>query len=170
MLKYVEQHFEHRRKCAEVVKKLDEEIDKRRARIERAKKQIEQLERRQEKEYAFWYDDVVIPLMHDLEKCAYESTGEKWYGEIYGPFGLECETSIYLRKDMSRSICDQTTYGLTIYPPNYEGVMKYQTTEKMNCYPKGSIGDLNGMNFIKAVLPDSINEIWKLMRYCEKEE
>lgn len=166
MLKYVEQHFEHRKRCAEARERFNKEIEKRRERIKRAEKQIEQLKNRQDKEYAYWFDDVVYPLMHDLEKLA----GDGWYGEIYGPFGLECQTSIYLRRDMSRSICDQPTYGLTIYPPNDNGVMKYQTEEKTNTYPKGSIGDLNGMNFVQAALPDSIEEIWKLMKYSDKED
>lgn len=166
MLKYVEQHFEHQKRCAEARRQIEEEIEKRRERIKRAEKQIKKLEDKQENEYAYWFDDVVTPLMHDLEKLA----GEGWYGEIYGPFGLECETSIYLRQDMSRSICDQPTYGLTIYPPDRKGVMQYQTDENTHQYPKGSIGELNGMNYVKAQLPDSIEEIWKLMKYSSKED
>lgn len=160
MLKYVEQHLEHQNRCAEARRQIEEEIEKRRERIKRAETQIKKLEKKQENEYAYWFDDVVIPLMHDLERFA----GDGWYGEIYGPFGLECETSIYLRQDMSRSICDQPTYGLTIYPHNNKGEMRYQTDKRTNACPKGSIGDLNGMNFVKETLPDSVEEIWEIMK------
>ena len=168
MLKYVEQHFERRKAAFNRRQEIENEIEKRQARISRATEQIEKLNEKlySSEMYASWIDDILIPLMHDLEKLA----GDGWYGEIYGPFGLECQTSVYLRQDMSRSICDQPTYGLTVYPPNDKGVIKYQTGEKTDTYPKGSIGDLNGMNFVQAELPDSIEEIWKLMEYSSKED
>lgn len=166
MLKYVEQFFEHRKRCKEARDNLDKEIEKRYERIQRAERQIEKLKNKKENEYAYWFDDVVTPLMNDLAKFA----GDGWYGEIYGPFGVQCETSIYLRKDMSKSICEQPTYRLCIYPPDDNGVMKYQTDECINKYPKGSLGELNGMNYVKALLPDTVEEIWKLMRYDGKEE
>lgn len=169
MLKYLEQHYEHQKQVSVARKELQKEIEKREERIERAKRQIEKLENKlnNDEYHAYWIDDVVVPLMHDLEKLA----GDGWYGEIYGPFGILCETSIYLRKDMSKSICEQPTYGLTVYPPmRNEKNMKFQTGEKIELYRKGSIGELNGGNYVKADLPDTVVEIWKLMRYTGKEE
>jgi hypothetical protein len=71
---------------------------------------------------------------------------------------------------VNKSICEQPTYGITVYPPNELGVMKYQTGEKTNRFPEGSLADLNGMNYVKAQLPDSVEEIWKLMKYIDKEQ
>lgn len=169
MLKYLEQHYEHQKQVAAARAELRKEIEKREERIERAKHQIEKLEDKlnNDEYHAYWIDDVVVPLMHDLEKLA----GDGWHGAIYGPFGIFCETSIYLRKDMNKSICEQPTYALTLNPPmREEKNMKYHTGEIIEVYRKGSIGELNGENYVKADLPDTVEEIWKLMRYTGKED
>lgn len=169
MLKYLEQHYEHKEQVFAKRKELQKEIEKQEQRIERAKRQIEKLENTLNNDdcHAYWIDDIVVSLMHDLEELA----GDGWCGEIYGPFGVFCEASIYLRKDMNKSICEQPTYSLTVYPPmDNGGNMQFNTREKTNLYPKGSIGDLNGGNYVTADLPDTVEEIWKLMQYTEKEE
>jgi len=167
MLKYTERYLENRKKIALKRQEIENEIEKRQERIARATKQIEKLNKKMYGKgmWASWIDDILQPLMRDLEKFA----GDGWQGEIYGPFGIEAQTSIYLRTDMAMSICDQPTYGLTVYPPDNNGIMMYQTGEVTNKYPKGSIADMNGMNYVKAVLPDTAEEIWKLMTYSDKE-
>ena len=90
--------------------------------------------------------------------------------EIYGPFGTECETSIYLRKDMSKSICDQPTISLVLRPLWKEKWLAYNTGERVMKYPKGSVGDINGLNDVYAPLPMDFEEILKLVEYSESEE
>ena len=102
--------------------------------------------------------------MHDLERLAYEETEEIWHGEIFGPFGIFAETSIYLKRDEGKSICDQTTYRLEVFPPNNAGVMMYGTGQFTNKYPANSIAAMNGENEIKAVLPDTVEEIWEIVK------
>lgn len=132
------------------MKRIDE-------RIEQRKQQIERLEKKREKiYYSFsWHDDVVVRLMKDLE----EKTGLT--GEIYGPFGLRAATSIYLREDMTKGICEQTT--LSIELEEMEDGTYYHTGKYSNKYPSGTIGELNGMNHIMAPLPETIDEIVKVL-------
>lgn len=168
MLEYTKKYFEHKKQVAIKRAEVENEIEKRRARINRAKKQIARLEERLVRDDMFvsWIDDIVTPLMKDLEQLA----GEGWTGEIYGPFGIECRTSIYLRKDMSKSITEQPVFGITITPPDKDGMMKYETGEKDDTYRQGSLGDLNGMNYIKAPLPDAVSEIWEIMKNLFEED
>ena len=90
--------------------------------------------------------------------------------EIYGPFGTECETSIYLRKDMSKSISEQPTVSLTLRPSWETTWLTYNTGEKIKRYPKGSVGDLNGLNDVYAPLPMEFEEILKLVEYSDSTE
>ena len=134
------------------------------ARIIQRKKQIERLEKKREKYgYVSWYDTVVTPLMYALE----EETGLQ--GEIYGPFGLRAETTIYLRKDMSKSICDQETWSIEL-TTNGDDVTCYATGRQLEHYPEGSIGWLNGFGKEELPLPDTIEEIVKLLRHSKGSE
>ena len=45
-----------------------------------------------------------------------------------------------------------------------EVFLKYDTYKRDNSYKHGSIGALNGFNKIEAPLPDSIEEIVKLIK------
>ena len=166
MLKYIEEHLENERRIKALKTQIEWQINKREERITRAVNQIQALERKKHKiGYASWIDDIVKPLMHDLEECAFTVTGEKWYGEIYGPFGIFARTTIYLRKDMEKSICDQPTYFLEVMPPDEAGKMYYGTCEFTNKYPVGSLADLNGENEIMADLPETLAEIWEVVHY-----
>lgn len=160
MLKYMKEYKAHKEEVAAQRAAIDKEIEKRQNRIERAEKQITALTDKKYNISASWYEDVVIPLMKDLEKCA----GEGWHGEIYGPFGIYAETSIYLRKDEDKSICDQPVYGLTLRSPKEGDMIPYWTGEMSDNYPKGSLGDLNGENKIFAPLPDTVEEIWEIIK------
>ena len=86
--------------------------------------------------------------------------------EIYGPFGLSCETSVYFVKDTKKRVSEQKAKGITVYPECTEDGsirLKYYTGEKTNDYEPWSIGDLNGFNKVKAPLPESIEEILSLI-------
>lgn len=103
------------------------------------------------------YDGIIEPLAKKLS----EHFGMPY--EIFGPFGLECETTIYLRKDMNLSICDQPTISLVLRPDFDENWIAYNTGEKVMRYPKGSVGDMNGYNDVYALLPVEFEEILKLV-------
>jgi hypothetical protein len=42
--------------------------------------------------------------------------------------------------------------------------LRYDTYERDNSYQRGSIGELNGFNKIEAPLPESIDEIVKIIK------
>ena len=136
--------------CRHEMQRIDEKIIQK-------KQQIERLEKKRNKVYySFsWHEDVVKRLMKDLE----EKTGLT--GEIYGPFGMRAATSIYLRKDMTKGICEQTT--LSIELEEREDGTYYYTGKNTKNYPSGSIGEINGMNHIMAPLPETIDEIVKVL-------
>jgi len=139
---------------------IEEKIAEKRGKIQRLEKAIEKLQKEEEKEYTGWVDGVVRPLAQKLA----ENTG--LYYEIYGPFGLDARTSIYLRADMKKSITEQDCLGITLVPRWSDGdlVMMYETGETTNQYQPGSIGWMNGMNNIEARLPETIEEIMGLLR------
>ena len=136
------------------IKRIDE-------RIEQREQQIKRLEKKRKKVYySFsWRDDVVVRLMKDLE----EKTGLT--GEIYGPYGLRAATSIYLREDMTKGICEQTT--LSIELEEREDGTYYHTGKYSNQFASGTIGEINGMNHIMAPLPETIDEIVKVLIKAE---
>ena len=136
-------------------------------------RQIARLEKKKEK-LGGWHANLVIPLaeiLTPLLEC------DKY--EILGPFGLRCETSIWFKKNGSTAKhCD---YSLSVtvhheFENNHEykkhycsAAMKtvylqYDTYKRNNNYCDGSIGALNGYNKIEAPLPDSIDEIVKIIK------
>ena len=148
--------YNEKRKTSELLK---DEIDKK---IEKAEKQISRLEKKRDKIKSInWFDEIVKPLGEILSK----KIGLPY--EIYGPFGLECNTSIYFREDMAKGICEQPTKSIHLRPSHkeiYVLEIYYETGEKTNTYASGTIGDLNGMNNVIAVLPDTIEDIIGLLR------
>lgn len=161
MLYIIERFNEREREYAEKRGELERKIEERRAQLERLQKRLERLPR------VGWVTGIVEPLAAVLA----DRTGLSW--EIYGPFGLRSETSIYLREDMSRSITAQTTRSIHLVPMhNKDGefVVHYETGEIDDSYQKGSLGELNGMNRKTAPLPDTIEEIEKLLVTREHKE
>jgi len=134
-------------------------IAKKRATIKRLEKQIEKLEKNIYY-YPSWVKEVLIPLGQRIT----ERIGLPF--EIYGPFGLACETSLYFRADMSKSICDQPTKHITVLPEfgdNRTFYLLYYTGERDNTYEDGSIGALNGFNNRRAPLPDDFEAILEIV-------
>lgn len=135
--------------------------------------QIKRLEKKKSN-LGGWISNVLIPLADVLLPLLDCETYE-----ILGPFGLRGETSVWFKKaNSTEKYCD---YSLNVtvhnefeeYTP-YKGqycssVMKsvclyYDTYERDNSYQRGSIGELNGFNKIEAPLPDSIDEIVKIIK------
>lgn len=140
-------------------------ISKKKASVTRLRNQIDKLENKVYN-YPSWYEVILKPLAFHLSQDLHLPY------EIYGPFGLSCETTIYFRADMQKSICDQPVFSLTVYP-NFgktEFCLEYDTGERTNQYAEGSIGALNGGNKRCAPLPETYSEVLELVRnsYVEK--
>ena len=137
--------------------------------IKKLEKKIEWHEKKKRKMNT---DTILIPLATEICK----RKGFKHF-EIYGPFGLTCETSIYFsniphtetdKMQTKIDICKVDTWGITLTPTNKcESEYEYWTGEQTNDYQQGSIGWLNGMNNVYKPLPNDIDEIIKLLRFSE---
>ena len=135
--------------------------------------QIARLEKKKSK-LGGWHDNLVIPLAEILTPLLECETYE-----ILGPFGLRAETSIWFKKkDSTAKHCDYSL-DLTVHNEwdtnnQYKGRycmsamksvhLRYDTYKRNNSYPNGTIGELNGFNKIEAPLPESIEEIIKIIK------
>lgn len=84
--------------------------------------------------------------------------------EICGPFGLDCQTSIYFKDENGKE-----KYVITLFPTFREDNLdlEYWTGEHYGRYQKTSIGYLNAFDKVRRTLPDSIDEIIKILREVE---
>lgn len=98
---------------------------------------------------ASWLDSAIAALAVDLE----EATGKPT--EISGPFGLRAEVWITVGDDFIR---------LTPEFPDGKLKLYYDTGEMADRYQPGTLGDFNGMNNVRAPLPDTLDEIIGLLR------
>jgi hypothetical protein len=121
------------------------------------------------------YPDVIECLIKPLARAVKERCGFKAF-EVYGPFGLENEISVYFAnegEDGNIAICKVETWGLTLHircRDNAEVThLEYWTGETTDEFEKGSIGYLNGMNNVYAKLPTDLDEIIKVLRHSERE-
>lgn len=107
------------------------------------------------------------------------------YYEIYGPFGIDCEISIFFSNISTKpskseklglcrpiDICNVDTYGLYDLVTRGENQMEihYATGEETNEFAKGSIGYLNGFNRVRKRLPDNLDDIVKVLRFSPAKE
>jgi len=154
MLDIIEKYNESKRQEDKHCDALEKKIIERKKQVTRLKKRLDKAPQTN------WIDGIVKPLSEALSVYI----GLPW--EIYGPFGLSCETSIYLREDMSKSICDQKTYSITLVPA-FAGDMhsvKYRTGEKTGEFMPGSLVAVHGFDCVTKYLPDTIEEITELLR------
>lgn len=101
------------------------------------------------KSSASWYDTAIAPLAADLEAA----TGKP--AKISGPFGLRAEVYIDVGGDFIRITPEFPDDGLKLY---------YDTGAMTQTYQPLTLGDCNGMNNVRAPLPDTLEEIVKLLR------
>lgn len=143
-------------------------------RIIERKRQIERLEKKKDK-IGGWHAN----LVHPLAKVLTPLLGCDSY-EILGPFGLRAETSIWFKKkDSTAKYCDYSLC-LTVHheyhqsnreyknhycePPMRTVFLQYDTYKRNTNYQRGSIGELNGFNKIEAPLPETIDELVKIIK------
>lgn len=99
--------------------------------------------------HASWLDSAIASLAVDLE----EATGKQ--AEISGPFGIRAEVWISVGDNFIR---------LTPEFPDGQLKLYYDTGEMENTYQPGTLGDFNGMNNVREPVPDTLEEIVKLLR------
>jgi hypothetical protein len=153
-------------KYNELTQREREQSDYIESRIQLRKKQIERLEKRLKGlPDTGWIKGFLEPLAAAIS----EKVGLPW--EIYGPFGLSCNTTIYLREDMNKSICDQRTLSITIEPELDDGAWSfvYRTGETTGDYKLNTIGWLNGFYCVTEPLPDTLDEIVGLLKSSGKD-
>lgn len=132
--------------------KLDKLIDRYETLIEKAK----------EKRKKLWskspsYIDLLLKPLAEIIK---ERINAQSY-EIYGPFGLNGETSIYFNLDEKNKA----------YLRFSNGASQIFTGKTTNEYKPGSLGYYNGFNNIYTDMPKTIDEIMQyLITYKDKEE
>lgn len=152
-LKQAEKDFDSM--YAESKKRIENKIDK-------LESQLKEL-RHNQKTWCDWVRDLALELMKE--------TGMKYY-QIYGPFGLNCETSIHISNkrigpeehwkwndESDIDICNVYNLSLTLRPD-----WTYNTYKNTHRYPIGSIGELNGENYIYEPLPNEIKDIVRIMK------
>ena len=137
--------------------KLRKRADKALQDAEKIKKQMNEIERPDR------IDLVVKPLAAELQSI----TGKKCV-KVLGPSGLRCEVFIDLYDEETEYLhrVERSCLTLTPYRDEEMHFILYYDTEEETEYkcPKGSIGELNGMNILTKPLPDSIEEIVPLLR------
>ena len=153
MLDIVEKFNDLKRREKAERDELDRKIEEREAQLKRLQK------RRDNVTSTNWIDGIVKPLAEALAV----HTGLPC--TICGPFGLSCETSIYLFEDADKSICEQKTRSIRIIPvfKYNDSTVVYDTGEKSGKYADGTIGATNNLDRVTRPLPDSIEEIVALL-------
>ena len=159
-MKALYEHYDKlMREAKESTEKGYETIAKKKQSIRRLEKQIEKIEQSIYR-YPSWVKEVLTPLADRIS----ERLGLPY--EIYGPFGLSCETSVYFQADKETAITDQPIKHLTVLPEyadDHSFYLLYYTGESTNEYMEGSIGYLNGFNNVRATLPDDFEAIMKII-------
>lgn len=139
--------------------------------IEKLEAKIEWHKKRRNKINVGSIDTILIPLATEICK----RKGFKHF-DIYGPFGLTWETSVYFSNVAHEEtnnlytridICNVDTWGLQLKPSNDQSGYKYWTGATTNKYAKDTIGDLNGMNNVYAPLPADIDKVIELLKFSE---
>lgn len=103
---------------------------------------------------ASWMDCAITALALDIE----EATGKPV--TISGPFGIRCEVLICVGEEKSERKFIRVT-------PEFPGKgfkIYYDTGETKDRFAPGTIGYINGMNCVSAPLPDTLEEILKLLK------
>ena len=130
----------------------------------RAQKKTIEAERIREKlrrmETVNWLDGVIKPLAAALA----EATGLYW--KVTGPCGICCRVHIDLCKDPDKPVLFQNRKEIILQPDFTDDALTimYETGETTDRFAKDSVGALNGMNNVTKPLPNSVDEILKLMR------
>lgn len=144
-------------------KYLENRIKMRRAQIERLEKRLDKLE------YPHFHD-----ALKEIGEYICSKTGYEY--KILGPFGLRCESSLWIvdpNKDKGKHGVGNIVWSICVNSKTNEDntqYLVYDTGEKKPGYHPNSLGALNGFDNVEAILPDTIEEVWEIMKNKRKEE
>jgi len=104
------------------------------------------------------FEKVFIPIIKLIKK---ELKADGY--EIFGPFGLSCETTIYWLKDVQKEITVKNNIlgSLTIIS-NGDGWMVRNTSQTINKFNKRTIGEVNGGNYVSLEINEKMDIEWLL--------
>lgn len=167
----------------ELIIKAREAQQRRWEKIHKLEEKKEAIELKINNEWRKNFGDIKL-IYEPLAEAICQKMGVKYY-EIYGPFGLDNETSIYFSNESKKpskskklglrrpiDICNVDTYGLYDLVTRGKNGMEihYATGEETNEFEKGSIGYYNGFNRIRKPLSDNLDEIIKVLRFSPAKE
>ncbi len=160
---YIAEYDKKRAEHEALMKRASEYEEEAKRIIEMAKKkkdEAEQIREQVRNDQLNWIDAVVIPLATALG----EATG--LHHRVIGPCGICCRIDVILYADKERQYIFQPHKVIALQPDfREEGFsLRYETGKQTDRFAKGTVGELNGMNNETEVLPNSIDEILKLMR------
>lgn len=140
---------------------LQEKVAKKRESVERIRKQIQRLEDQERNlPYPSWFECILHPLAQALAK---ELCLEY---DIYGPFGMRSQVTLYFMKDKNVSITDQPVKRLVLIPVNLgEGKLGYETGKAKDgvSEPLDHMRDPNGFSREVLPLPNDFKDILALI-------
>lgn len=141
---------------------LEDRIEYRRRQIERLEKKVDKLA------YPHWHD-----ALKEIGEYICKQTGYDY--EILGPFGLRANTSLWIvdkTKDRRDEFDKYIIWRLSVCPHYAENNMylTYDTGRKQGNYNQNSLGAMNGFDNVEEVLPDTIEEVWELMKSLKEKE
>lgn len=141
---------------------LEERIEYRNRQIERLQKRIDNLNR------PHWHD-----VLNDIGEYICGQTGYDY--EILGPFGMRAESSLWIvdkTKDRRNALSQYIIWSISVCPHfNDDGMyLTYDTGKKTGDYHPNSIGALNGFDNIEEMLPDTIEQVFELMKTLKEKE
>lgn len=114
-----------------------------------------------------WVTSLVIPIAEELAKQY------NLEYEIFGPFGMNGRTSIYLMEDEKVDILKQKTKSITLQPGKLTiGELYYETGEKKEGknFKPTSIAGMNGFDQEIKRLPETIEEIISIIEQQDKNQ
>lgn len=138
-------------------------------RIAFREQQIRRLEKKLDKLDNPHYHDA----LKEIGEYICERTGYDY--EILGPFGMRASSSLWIvdkTKDR-KELMDYVVWSITVcshYDEDDNVYLTYDTGKKKGNYDPMSIGALNGFDNVEEILPDTIDEVWEIMKSKKEEE
>ena len=139
--------------------KINNRIEQRNQQIKRLKKKLHNLE------HPSWIDELVKPIAEAMVK----KMPDRYY-DILGPFGICSATSIHFYKSgVERSKRLDNCKSITFRPADLENgkITIVDYSQDTGQFRKGTIGEINGMNYPEIPLKRSIV---KLLAFMNKQE
>lgn len=138
--------------------------------IKKAEAKVKELEEKDRKmTYPHFIDNYIKPLAEELLK---HFKGR--YYDTLGPFGLSNETAIHFYKNgvTNKNSCDgNNCISIDFRPINEDGeadLVLVNHLENTGDFRKGTIGEMNGMNYPVVPMPKTIKELVKFIKLQNK--